>query len=775
MSGVNGGHQDVDIDLRQVIAAVWERKAKILAVTIAAGALALVGASLIKPSYKAETRLLIESRSPNLSGGEGAGSSNDPVLDTLNITSQAQLLQSTDLIKRVARDLKLSDRPEFDPAGQSALPDLLVMVGLKQDPMAIDPEDRVIQKFREKLSVYPVEGSRVIAVEFASHDPKLAADVPNRMAEAYLQIQSGSKVDTHAETARWLEPEIANLTTRVNDAEKKVADYRSSNGLFQTSEANSFSSKQLNDISTELARVRADLANAEARSENVRAGLRAGRASDTLADVAGSAVIQRLKETQTNLQAQINDLSTSLLDNHPRLRGLRAQLSGINQQIERETQKILASLDNEREIARLRERQLTQQMNGLKADSAKAGEEEVGLRALEREASAQRQLLETYLVRYREATSRRDANSSPADARIVSSAVEPSEPFFPKVIPIVIVATLATLIVSCLVVIIAELFSGRALRPLNRRREDDFLLTPHEVATPAVEPAPAEPEPTPAGALVATTPAAAPVAAETVADRPKREHRLFAAAKEMLAASRKDAAAAKGAEVDQKQEAAVAAEPPVEEIAVTTPANDGEEESFTIASVARYLQRRAVPIGLVVSPGGDAGSTATVMLAREISERGRTVALIDMTGSACPTRLMAQDVKLAGITDLLCGEVAFGEAIHPDRLSDAHIIPFGSADPVRAMRGADRLPMVVDALADAYDLVLIECGPAEAPMLSRLTRNEKAEVILSVPEFKEEDIAKIVQDFQGEGIRNLLVMSDANDRSSPRKAGRQVA
>jgi exopolysaccharide transport family protein len=775
MSGVNGGHQDVDIDLRQVIAAVWERKAKIIAVTIAAGALALVGASLIKPSYKAETRLLIESRSPNLSGGEGAGSANDPVLDTLNITSQAQLLQSTDLIKRVARDLKLSDRPEFDPAGQSALPDLLVMVGLKQDPMALDPEDRVIQTFREKLSVYPVEGSRVIAVEFASHDPKLAADVPNRMAEAYLQIQSGSKVDTHAEIARWLEPEIANLTTRVNDAEKKVADYRSSNGLFQTSEANNFSSKQLNDISTELARVRADLANAEARSENVRAGLKAGRASDTLADVAGSQVIQRLKETQTNLQAQINDLSTSLLDNHPRLRGLRAQLSGINQQIERETQKILASLDNEREIARLRERQLTQQMNGLKADSAKAGEEEVGLRALEREASAQRQLLETYLVRYREATSRRDANSSPADARIVSSAVEPSEPFFPKVIPIVIVATLATLIVSCLVVIIAELFSGRALRPLNRRREDDFVMTPQPVATPAVTPSPVEPEPAPAGAIVATTPAAAPIAPNVVTDQPKREHGLFAAAKEMLAASRKDAAAAKGAELDQKQEAAAAAEPWAEDIAAKAPLAETEEESFTIASVARYLQRRAVPIGLVVSPGGDAGSTATVMLAREISERGRTVVLIDMTGSACPTRLMAQDDKLAGITDLLCGEVAFGEAIHPDRLSDAHIVPFGAADPVRAMKGVDRLSMVVDALADAYDLVLIECGPAEATMLQRLTRNDKAEVILSVPDFNDEDVAKIVHEFQGQGFRNLLVMSDTDDRSSPRNAGRRVA
>jgi Mrp family chromosome partitioning ATPase len=136
---------------------------------------------------------------------------------------------------------------------------------------------------------------------------------------------------------------------------------------------------------------------------------------------------------------------------------------------------------------------------------------------------------------------------------------------------------------------------------------------------------------------------------------------------------------------------------------------------------------------------------------------------------------MAQDVKLAGITDLLCGEVAFGEAIHPDRLSDAHIVPFGAADPARAMRGADRLSMVVDALADAYDLVLIECGPAEASMLERLTRNDKAEVILSVPEYNDEHVAKIVQEFQDQGFRNLLVMSDTDDRSTPRNTGRRVA
>ncbi|WP_440411961.1 GumC family protein [Neorhizobium petrolearium] len=744
MSGVNGSSQDVDIDLGRIISAVWERKARIIGATIVAAAVALVGTSLMKPSYRGETRLLIESRSPNLTGGEGAPQANDPILDSLNITSQAQLLQSTDLINRVVRDLKLAELEEFDPAAQSLFPDPLVLIGLKQDPMTLDPEDRVIQEFREKLQVYPVENSRVIAIEFSSRDPKLAADIPNKMAEVYLKIQSSAKLDTHSETAKWLEPEIASLTQKVKEAEGKVADYRSSNGLFQTTETNSFSTQQLNDISTELARVRAERANAEARAENVRASLKAGRASDTLTDVVGSQVIQRLKEAEANLQAQVSDLSTSLLEGHPRLRGLRAQLAGIRQQIDAETKKILASLDNEAEVSRLRERQLMAQLNGLKADSAKAGEEEVGLRALEREAAAQRQLLETYLARYREATSRLDGNAAPADARIVSRAVEPSEPYFPKIIPIVIVVSLATFIFGCLIVMIIELFSGRALRPSGAREVEEG-----EVVAPIGAPLPAEPV------------AAAPLPVHQMQAEAARFDRPAPAREEVRAAA-------------EKVRAKVVGDALAREVEERSEAIEAEERSFTIGSVAHYLLRHDIPVAIAISPAGDEGSAATVMLAREVSERGSTVVLIDMTGSTCPTGLMADNPRLPGITDLLCGETAFGDAIHRDRLSDAHIIPHGISDPDRAMRGADRLTMIIDALADAYDLVLIECGPAEISGISRLTRNETPEIILSVPGFKDEDVAKLVVDFEGAGYRNLLIMTEAGDRHSPRR-GRRAA
>ncbi|MBU2326382.1 MAG: GumC family protein, partial [Alphaproteobacteria bacterium] len=467
MPSLDRDQHDVDIDLAQLFRAVWQRKGRILAATALVGVLAFVGANAISPSYKSDAKLLIESRQPNFSASGTASSTAEPMPDELNIASQVQLLQSVDLIKQVARDLKLNERTEFDPdSSPSAMTDFLVLFGLTSNPLELPPEERVINAFKEKLNVYQVDKSRVIGIEFTSKDPKLAAAVPNAMMDVYRLLQSGAKLDNNSDAVRWLETEIANLREKVREAEQKVAEYRSSAGLMSLgSDQSSFNGKQLSDISTELARVRGERASAEATAQNLRASIKAGKSTDTLDAIARSESIQRLKAAESQLRAQISDLSTRLLEGHPQMKALRAQLSGIREQVQAESLRVAASLDNEAAVARERETQLLAQLNTLKADTARSGEDEVGLKALEREATAQRQLLETYLARYREASTRLDKDASPADARVISTAIEPQEPSFPKVLPITIVATLSTLILSAVAVMLAELFSGRALRP----------------------------------------------------------------------------------------------------------------------------------------------------------------------------------------------------------------------------------------------------------------------------------------------------------------------
>lgn len=722
MASVNNHQQDVDIDLGQLFGAIWQRKGRALLITAAAAALAFGAAQLISPTYRSETRILIEQRTPAYTGAEkGATPENQPLLDELNIASQVQVLQSVDLIKQVARDMKLYEREEFDPTvNPSILSDVMVLFGLKKNPLELLPEERVIKEFTEKLVVYQVEKSRVIGIQFTSKDPKLAAEVPNAIVDVYLALQSGAKLDSNSDATRWLEPEIANLREKVRDAEKKVADYRASRDLLLVGEeqGGTFANRQLTDISAELARVRGERATAEARAQSVRAALKDGRSLDTLTDVVGSQMIQRLKESESAVQAQISDLSTSMLEGHPRLKGLRAQLADIRAQRERETQKILSSLENEARVSQLREQQLLQQLNVAKADTARAGGEEVELKSLEREAAAQRQLLETYLSRYREAASRIDKGSSPADARIISRAILPQEPYFPKVVPIVIVAAMAALVVSAVVIMLMELFSGRALRPVvtgatatvvTARQEDVIVAEePVQPAQAGEKPAVKRENPAPTTNVAQSLLALQPVAPET-ADEPST---------------------------------ATAA-----------------ENEYSLDTVAAFLAERMPLIAVSISPTGDDGSEAIVYLARKISESGQSVILIDLTGSAWPTRLMAPSTGLAGITNLLTGDVAFADTIHSDRASKVHLIPQGGADIRKAMRAADRLSMVIDSLSEVYDLVLVECGPAPAPAVARLLGSRKAEIILSIPQPTEDLMMTVVGDFEKAGFGDLVFLS----------------
>jgi Mrp family chromosome partitioning ATPase len=115
---------------------------------------------------------------------------------------------------------------------------------------------------------------------------------------------------------------------------------------------------------------------------------------------------------------------------------------------------------------------------------------------MEREAKSQRDLLESYLAKYREATARENIDAAPADGRIISRALVSNTPAFPKKLPIVLIATLATLMLSAGCIATAEL-----LRMTAPRVSPAFASAPLRVAEPVIASpptAPAMPDPKPA-------------------------------------------------------------------------------------------------------------------------------------------------------------------------------------------------------------------------------------------------------------------------------------
>ncbi len=149
------------------------------------------------------------------------------------MTSQIQVVLSRDLAREVIKKENLADNPEFDPAiGGRRCAALLGLVGIGRDPSTMSQEERTLEAFYDRLNVFAIEKSRVIAVDFSSANPELAARVANDVAETYLTMQQTAKQDQTRAAGNWLAGEIDKMRKKVGEAEAKVEEYRAKSNLF---------------------------------------------------------------------------------------------------------------------------------------------------------------------------------------------------------------------------------------------------------------------------------------------------------------------------------------------------------------------------------------------------------------------------------------------------------------------------------------------------------------------------------------------------------------
>jgi succinoglycan biosynthesis transport protein ExoP len=457
-----------DLDLRTIWQALQRKRSWILIPTVLAAALSMSLVNLVTPRYKSEARILIDGRENSFLRPNGERNDERNALDPEAVTSQVQLLLSRDLARDIIKKNKLAERPEFDPVlqGLSPLRSLLALVGIGRDPFSMTPEERVLDAYFDRLTAYAVDKSRVVVIEFQSRDPDLAARVANSIAEGYLTMQQGARQNQAKSAGQWLSGEIDSLRNKVAEAESRVEDFRSKSSLFIGTNNTTLSNQQMGELNSQLNNARALKSDAESKSRMIGEMLQTGKPIEA-SEVLNSELIRRLSEQRVTLRAQLAEQSSTLLDGHPRIKELKAQLLDLDRQIREEASKVSRSLENDARIASGRVEGLSASLEQLKRQASSTNGQDVQLRALEREAKAQRDLLESYLAKYREANTRENIDAAPADGRIISRAIVSNTPAYPKKMPIVLIVTLATLMLTAGCVATGELLRMTVPRAMS--------------------------------------------------------------------------------------------------------------------------------------------------------------------------------------------------------------------------------------------------------------------------------------------------------------------
>jgi exopolysaccharide transport family protein len=446
---MNFSFMQQDVGVHDLLNILYRRKWVIVGAVVGALLLATILLSLFTPRYKAEALLMIESRQPTIPTVESVLSG--ITADEEGVRSEVEVVRSRSLMAVVAEKLNLHQDPEFNKALKDPGADQAGSVS------SVPGAPGVVDALLKRLQVTPIKNSRVISVAFSSVEPAKAASIANTLLDEYLIAQIEAKFEAAKMANSWVTERIDELRDQVTEAESAVEDFRRNAGLLQT-DGITLTAQQMAELNAQLILARAASAEAEVRLQQLARLLDSDDGVATASEVLDSPLIQRLREQQTQVERRVAELAAEYGPSHPRMIQLNAEAEDLESNIAAEVNKIAKGLENEVAYARARESSLESELGALKASMADANDKEIQLRALEREAEAARTLLSTLLARNKEISSQDDEmQAHRADARIVSRAEAPQEPYFPQTKVILGIAGLLSGLLSLILVFVLEL------------------------------------------------------------------------------------------------------------------------------------------------------------------------------------------------------------------------------------------------------------------------------------------------------------------------------
>jgi len=450
---------DRQIDLRWLLGVLRRRKVIVMFCMAVIPVIVTFAVFNLTPRYQASARILIEGNREQVVDIKSV--QKDISFDLSTVETEAEVIRSREVAIKAVERLNLLDTAEFNPtlapkkpptsieqARIKFLDPAIAWVRGKVDLPVLDklllakpktpdvPKTRAellegaVDKFLGGTFVIPAPLARVITIQYSSTDPALAARASNMLAEIYIEGQQDQKVAATERASVWLSERVDEMRDLVVESQRKLEEYRNTAGIIEIGDA-TLLRQQLSQISQILLRAETERADLRARYERVRDLVDKPGGIDSASNVLDSPLIHNLRLQETQLRNKLTELRARYRDGHPTVAQTISQLGDLRVTIAGEISKILSRLETEARIADAKVAKIKSLVQELEVQFDFEREAEVTIRALATEVNANKQLYEVLLERLKE-TDVQDGTLQQAEARVISRAITPRIPVFPR-------------------------------------------------------------------------------------------------------------------------------------------------------------------------------------------------------------------------------------------------------------------------------------------------------------------------------------------------------
>ena len=425
------------VDIHHLISVLRRRMALILGVGLVLLAGAVIYTFQKTPLYVATAKVVIDTHKQNIVdiGAALTGVSGESAA----IDTEVQILKSRSLAEMVVSDMKLDQDPDFNPAlRKPGLWASLFRLGKAAAPIQTTGTDSVVAQRQHQvvvdgamkgLAVNRVGQTYVIELSYTSASPARAAELANAFAHDYLVQQLDAKFDATQQATTWLNGKVAGLREQLDAANTAVEQYRVTNNLMSANGA-TLTEQEISGLDQQLAAVRAQQAEADARLATARKQMAQGSNGEDVGEAMNSPTVQALRAQRAGIMQHVAELSGRYGELHPEMLKAKRELADIDTQIQQEIQTIISNLQAQDEVARQRTASVAGSVAQSKGSLAGNSQASVKLMELQQNADAVKALYDSYLNRFKETSTQQGLDTS--DARIVSKAETPTFASYPK-------------------------------------------------------------------------------------------------------------------------------------------------------------------------------------------------------------------------------------------------------------------------------------------------------------------------------------------------------
>jgi chain length determinant protein EpsF len=428
------------MNLQQFMLALRARRKAFVLVLAAVITTAVAVALIVPKKYVASATVLMDARDE-----QTLAPTRTMARERSYIVTQMDLIRSGRVAARVARDLKLAQKPGVREAWE------------KDTGGAVPIDDWLAQGLLDRL-VVDLPGGSVVSVQYSSSDPKQAAAVANGFVKAYLETALEMRTEPTREAAEWFNDQLKTLRTQANQAQAKLTAYQKAKGITSADERADLESTRLAELNTQYLEARNLTYEAQSRYKQAQEVAASGT-PDAMAELMASATITAVRADLARAEAAFTAASADLGPNHPVYQRLEADVQAQRAKLKAEMKKAVASLGNAAQAAQRRELELK---NALAAQSQRVQamkDARVELAIMSRDVEQAQRAYDTVLTRYM--TNNIESKAKMTNAALLTPAVEPVTPSQPKVGLISALAVVIGLLLAAAVVYVLETIDRR--------------------------------------------------------------------------------------------------------------------------------------------------------------------------------------------------------------------------------------------------------------------------------------------------------------------------